>query len=372
MKRILVIILLIVVSFVSQAQELADDFYSFRMNMFNVNPAYAGSLDRPSFFLNTRYQVKGIPGVPINNMAGFHSSLSPKHAIGARLNSDLRGPFGTFKGDAVYGYSLRFTKERSLRFGLSMGLINRNFSLTSIENYEKLDQSDPNLTGLYVNNTHFIAGYGMYYSSEKLELSASLPHLVESSKDLNLYGHYAVRYKWKAKPYLIFEPWVVYQSMPVTKDLFGFYLKTKFKKMLWAQLGYQLNGAPTVDLGVNLDFMEIGYGVQIPNGDLRTVSMGSHQIYMSIHLKSQKRNSIRHENEQNDQLSLVLAQLDKLLNSNDGEFSPEQINLEIQKIYIELVKAEKMNSDPANAKDVESKLNEITRKLYELEKNYKK
>lgn len=368
MKAHKILFFALILPSLTMAQDLSSDFYSFTLNMFNINPAYTGIEGAPKVILNTRQPVRSLAGSPRNNMFGFHGAVGPNNGIGVKLISDARGPFSAVRGDFLYSYTLQFQKEQSLRMGLSAGFINRNFEGNRIENFESLDQSDPFLESQALNSTRFTAGYGMLYTHPRFEVGASLPHILEASQNFNFFSMYNAKVRMQASDKILVEPWVVYQHLPVTQDIFTGFVKGTYDNLIWLQAGIGTNKVSSAAIGFNYWLLNIGYAYQIPNGSLHMVSKGNHQIYLALNLKSKKipsRANLSNQS-QSTELTKVLLRLEELMEQKSN-MSDEDMQNELAKIREELKVASKLNADPEKAAEVNFLLDEIAKKISELE-----
>jgi type IX secretion system PorP/SprF family membrane protein len=362
MKKILSFCTLFFLGIGLNAQDLSADYYSFIMNMYNVNPAYSGKTKGVSGVLNARNQVMGFSGAPKNVMAGIRSGFNDNQGVGGRLIADSRGPFSLVKADATYSYTASITNEHFLSFGMSAGFINKNFTANKIDNYEQLDQTDPTLASGYMNATRFIAGAGLLYNWKGLEVSVASPHFVQATEPFNQYIHSAVSYTHKLNDAISVMPWVSYQNIPMLQNISGFYCKGSWKEKAWVQTGYQTNKTIIASLGFEMEKFGIGYNFQFANQALKNVSSGTHQVALFFNITSNKKNIYA----SNASLDDIIKSLDKLLSGQNSDKS--QMDIEIQKIREELLNTDVLNSDPANAEEVAKKLQIIEEKIKELEK----
>jgi type IX secretion system PorP/SprF family membrane protein len=370
MKKVFTLITMLTALAV-QAQLVSYDYYAFRLNnMYNVNPAYSAKGEGVNVLLGAQSQNRGVAYNNKNYMVGAYSLLSEKQAIGGRVISDTRGAFQSLRADVSYTYIAQFSDEASLAMGVNAGLVNNNFRMSRIANSEYLDQSDPNLTGSTYNTNQFVAGAGLLFNFKGLDVSLSLPHILTTNQTLNNYIHAAAFYDYELNEKFTITPWINYQNIPITKDIFGGNVKAEYLDIVWAQAGYQTNKSFNAAVGVSVENIGISYGFRFSNNQYSEVAFGTHELSLSYCLGSRAKPSGGGSND-NSALFDVVIQLDRLLNEPITEGNREQIKTELEKIKQQLQQAELDNSTPEQAKEVEQQLDIIDQKLRQIEEKLK-
>jgi len=365
MKRYVICFLLFVCIKV-HGQNQSYDFYAFRLsNMFNVNPAYCTQDSGVNIIMNAQSLTQGVSFANKNVMGGVYSKIGNQQGVGAKLISDTRGAFQSLKADLSYGYLAKLNDFHSLSLGLSAGIINSNLNTNRIQNFEVLDLTDPTLTDPSFNATKFTAGGGLLYSYKTLDVSVSFPHILTSSQPFNGYANAAVFYEHVINDKLSVQPWVSYQSLPVTKSVSAFYLKGVYKNLFWLQAGYGSNKSFAGAFGTTLDNIGISYGYRLSNPEFRQVANGVHEIVLRIRLgvNSDKVKSSKKITNLDD----IISSIDRLLSKTITAENKSQVREELEKVKVQLRNAEIDNSDPENAKKVEQQLIIIDEKLKMLE-----
>ena len=364
----LYILVFLIGSTMADAQVLSYDFYTFRLNnMFNVNPAYTGKDDGLNAVLSAQTQNKGVAFANKNIMFGLHSKFSKKQALGGRLISDTRGAFQILKADVSYAYTAKILDESSLSLGLSAGILNNSMLINRIENYEALDQTDPNLIKSYNNTTQFAAGAGLLYNYKALDVSVSLPHILTTSQPLNGYVNAAIFYTFKAGDKFKVTPWLCYQNIPITKSITSLNVKGTYKDIVWVQAGYQTNKTISAMFGVKVENLSLGYGFRFSNKDFKTISSGSHEITLAFKIPQRAKGIGSSPISDNASLNEIIARLDKLSTQEVTGKNRDSIKAELEKIKQLLQKSEIDNSTPEKAEEVSKQLLKIDEKLKIIE-----
>lgn len=368
MKKGLLIAAIAITSF-SYGQELSHNYYNYIMNRFNLNPAIAGNNGNISAMLNTKTYLSGFNGAPRNTMFGLHAPISLNQGAGLRVVSDRRGGFEVDKYDAAYSYQIQLDDRQDLRFGISAGAITRKLNTSGIDNIDLLNQNDPTLAGGYLNETNFIAGVGLVYDFDNLQVGLSAPHLIQGSEPISefIVGSASYRYDFENSPISV-TPTFIYQNIPTIENQFDVLLKGEYDEKVWAMAGYRSNNNLTFGLGFDLGPFGLGYAYEMSNSDLEMIGGGSHEIVIQVAFKSasQKRKTALVRT-----LDDYVARFDAMINDKDNKYNRAQVQTEIQSIRTELNKLEESN-DKTTAKIVEKRLVTIEQQIIALEKKYAK
>tara|TARA_B100001109_G_scaffold255893_1_gene262586 strand:- start:1399 stop:2514 length:1116 start_codon:yes stop_codon:yes gene_type:complete len=350
-----------------QAQEMANGYYNYILNPFNLNPAFAGNNGNISAILNTKSYLSGFEDAPRNTMFGIHAPLNDIQGIGARVISDQRGAFQLTKYDATYSYQIQIDEVSDLRFGVSAGALRRMLNPSLINNIELLDQSDQTLAGGYYDETSFTAGVGMVYDYENFQFGFSVPHLVIGNEQLSEYMLLSFGYRYQIQETdFALSPLVIYQNMPVVENRFDLLLKGDYKEKVWTQIGYQSTDNLNFALGFDFGSFGLGYAYEMNNSELSNISSNSNEIVVQLSFLPPKREK---QNKILSTLDEYVAKFDAMLQDGKQEYNRQEVFSEIQKIRTKLSELEKVN-DKKTALKVEQKLSLIEHQIAELEKKY--
>jgi type IX secretion system PorP/SprF family membrane protein len=363
MRRIILFLLLITGVGQSMAQVTNYDFFAFRTgNMFSVNPAWVTKDEGINVILNSQVMGTTQSFGQKNLMAGVYSQVGNKSGLGTKIITDSRGAFQTLHADVSYGFNAQFSDKHGLRMGLLAGLRNSSFNINRLESHELIDLSDPTLGSNHYNNTQFLVGAGIVYNYQNLDVMASIPQIVSTSQVSNAYINTAVSYKIVGNNDFTFQPWVSYQNIPVTKSLVGGYVKSTYKDLLWAQVGYQSNKSTMGAVGVIYENIGLSYGFRLSNPDVKQVAGGAlHEITFALRI-------VKKKSKLDAGLQALVSRLDHVLSQEVTSVNRVQLRNELNEIRKLLSQAEIDNSNPKKAKLVEEQLNVIEEKIRIIEK----
>jgi type IX secretion system PorP/SprF family membrane protein len=279
MKTIIYSALLLLFYSSTFSQDLSLDYYSYLYNPYNINPAYSANEDKLALNVDNR-QRSGVN--TSNTMLGGRGLIGSNQGVGGRLIVDNRNVFQTLKIDATYGYCLHISEKQKLAFGLSAGLINRSLNTTKINNYDKLDATDPVLQSVYLKSNSFTAGAGFVYNLNNFELAVASPHLVQGIQNVAENFNITTSYKIVINEKLSITPGLFYFNIPIVKKLAGIQLKTEYNNKLWLQCGYQSNSDFNIGLGYKIGPIGFGYNYSTGTKLMRSQSNGMHEVMLIL------------------------------------------------------------------------------------------
>ncbi|CAN5338555.1 type IX secretion system membrane protein PorP/SprF [soil metagenome] len=305
MKKLLVltaIVALFMVAGVKEARAQQDAQYS--MYMFNglaVNPAYAGSRERPVVLGLYRHQWAGFgAGVPRTALIAAHAPLmNDRIGLGLSLASDNIGVTNMTNVTASYAYRLPVGKGKwagKLAFGIDAQFNNYRHRWSEITSTTGGDPS-------FANNSQNVFspnfGAGVYYYNEKFYLGASIPHMLNASlrdkvklsgTDLTarMYRHYfftggaiiTLNENLKLRPSFLFK---YVDNAPFQGD---YNVSLLIKEALWIGASFRSSfQQPAAVVGI-IEYMfvkgaRLGYAYDHTFTAIGAYQSGSHEIMLS-------------------------------------------------------------------------------------------
>lgn len=299
MKRLIIIIALFVVGFeYSNAQQLPQ-FTQYMYNTISINPAYAGSREALSIVALNRNQWAGFDGGPQTQTFSIHSPLrNEKIGLGLSLMNDKSG-FENFT--YVYGdfsYTIQANEDIKVSFGLKAGM---TYYKLADELYNATEVNQDPYFNERLNRWNSNFGAGVLFHSNRWYFGLSVPKIIDH--DLNNVTQYkaleTVHYyglggyvfdlsdNTKFKPSFMFK---YTKGAPVSLDFTANFL---FYEKFWLGGSYRFNGKQK-DLGALVDFQvtdqfRVGYMYEIPTGEIRPYTTGSHEILLMYEFKFMKK-----------------------------------------------------------------------------------
>jgi type IX secretion system PorP/SprF family membrane protein len=239
-----------------------------------------------------RSQWVGWDGAPTTQFLSVHAPVARKHiGIGGNMSYDRIGSRTNFTAMANFAYHMQLNaKDLRLSLGASAGLNSNQYNFTSLI---VTDQTDP--TFLTANSSlKPNIGLGAYLYSKRAYLGVSVPHILKSSIDGNTSNSFLQRHVFAAAGYAFpistvfdLKPSVLLKYTANAPTTIDFNLSAYFYKRFWVGGLYRMNES----LGVNTSYqindkLMVGYAFDFPFNKLSYKNWGSHEIVISIDIRS--------------------------------------------------------------------------------------
>lgn len=280
------------------ARAQQDAMYSMYMfNGLSVNPAYAGSREKPVISALYRHQWTGMEGAPRTAVVVGHAPLSnDKLGLGMTIASDKISIFNTITVMGSYAYRIRFRNNTRLSLGVNVVLNNfradwNNLALT--------DDNDAVFISAKKSVVSPNFGTGIYYYGERFYAGISVPHLLNMSlsEHFKAGGTDMVARQWKHYFYTMgavfnlgdnvkFKPSFLFKHVrnaPFQADLNAAFL---FKEALWVGASYRTGDAMVFMTEYNFSRgVRLGYAYDYTLSELNDYSSGTHEIMVGYEFK---------------------------------------------------------------------------------------
>jgi type IX secretion system PorP/SprF family membrane protein len=175
--RKLILILVVTLSYVSTYAQQDPQYTMYMFNQLAINPGYAGSRECLSATAHYRNQWVGIDGSPKTLSFGIHSPLNNEHVgLGFQVVNDKLGVSNTTNISGSYAYRIQVSPKGKLALGIQASVTNYTNKLTDAIT----TAADPTFKG----NTNLLLpnfGAGLYYSTPKAYIGATIPHLINNN-----------------------------------------------------------------------------------------------------------------------------------------------------------------------------------------------
>lgn len=293
MKKIIPLILLLLLAYVDSRAQQQPQFTQYMYNTISVNPAYAGSRDALSIIALNRNQWVGIEGGPRTQTLSIHSPLrNEKVGVGLSLVKDKLGYEDFTSAYADFSYTIKVSEKTELSFGLKAGA---TYYKLDNELYA-LESPDPYFNDRF-NRWNMNIGAGVLLHSNKWYFGLSAPRIINHDYNTdNIYKsldrvHYFMiaGYVFNLSESLKFKPSIINKYVsgaPLSTDLTANFL---FNEKVWLGGSYRINNEQRAlgffaDLQVSKQF-RVGYAYEIPTGEIRPFTTGSHEILLIYEFK---------------------------------------------------------------------------------------
>lgn len=270
---------------------MVSSLYDLQGNLHN--PAVAGLAKKTTMGASYRSMWSGIAGSPVTALVYGSTFLEQSNVgIGAYLYSDVTGP--TSRRGLQVSYALHIPMQNDTRF--SIGLESRllQFAIDKAMLIEVLG-SDPVMGGASTRLTGD-AGMGIAYTTKKLQLGASVSHLIQSklniysgnltrAEEARLYRHFYLQgsYQWKVDANTTVTPnfLVIYLPNAPTELQVG--ARVEHRELFWWGLSLRARQSWMLSAGVNVQKkLMLGYSFDIYSSPLSVFDKGpnAHEVLL--------------------------------------------------------------------------------------------
>lgn len=297
MKRLIIIIAILILGFeYSNAQQLPQ-FTQYMYNTIAVNPAYAGSRGALSIVGLNRNQWGGFEGGPQTQTLSVHSPLRNDNVgLGLSVINDKTGYESLTYIYGDFSYTIQGNENFDISFGLKAGLTTYklaselyNSAVNGGDQYfnDRMDRLNPNF------------GAGILLHSDKWYVGLSIPKLLTNDLNDSNYSALEVVHYYAIGGYVFdLNKSVKLKPSFMVKYTSGAALSTDltanllFNEKFWLGGSYRINGEQKA-IGALVDFQvseqfRVGYTYEIPTGEIRPYTTGSHEILLIYELKFTK------------------------------------------------------------------------------------
>jgi len=282
MKKLILFILLVASTSQIILAQQEPQYTQYMYNTLAINPGYAGSRGVFSITGMHRSQWLGIDGAPKTQTLNFHTPVSERVGIGLSIVNDEIGN-GTNQEtyfDGIFSYTIPFSRENKLAFGIKAGGHLLNVDFAKLANYGQ----EVSVSGLTNIDNKFSPNFGVgaYYYNERFYAGISVPNFLrtehfddsESSNSflakerLNLY--FMTGYVYDIHPTVKFKPALLLraeQGAPLQVDVSANFLFNekltlgaayRWDAALSAIFGFQINENLTLGLAYDRELSELG------------------------------------------------------------------------------------------------------------------
>lgn len=256
-----------------------SNYNLYTVNQYAINPAYTGSQYGLFTMLHFKNHLAGINNSPRNVMFVLHSPIGERLGLGGNITVGQAGIFRNTIGNVAASYRVTLSTEHEVTFGLSSGFQRTTIDMDELTN---TDLTDPTLQSS--SNVYYKFGYGAVYKWNNLEVSLAFPNAVQQEDQL-LKNYFIGMTSYKittADEQFVFQPSILYKSLPASKSQVDLYMQTQWKSMLWGLVGYRTNKNIILGAGLMLDNnLDLGYSYEVPTGT-KNLSKGTHEVVLSF------------------------------------------------------------------------------------------
>ncbi|MCF6332341.1 MAG: type IX secretion system membrane protein PorP/SprF [Draconibacterium sp.] len=314
MKKIFSFLFLIIIANLAALGQQDPQYTNNMFYKLGVNPGYAGADGSIRGLILNRYQWEGFIGAPKTLVFSVDAAIDAFGApggIGLNVVSDQLGFEKNTQVNVNYAYK-KSLSIGNLGIGVSLGLFNKSINGEWKVPEDDLDiftqpSSDPAIPQGEASQMAFDAGLGLYLSTNKYYLGASVTHINQASiKFSDLASTYFVRHYYLSGGYNIKLADPLFELRPsflLKSDLGSWQLDLNanivFDERFWGGISYRYQDAVALLMGIELiNGLRFGYSFDLVTSAISRYGFGSHEIFLSYTVdleknRNQKYKSIR-------------------------------------------------------------------------------
>ncbi len=284
MKKILSLIVLALFPVVAFSQQLPITS-QYNYDLYQINPAAAGSMDYMPIALTVRKLWVGVPGSPSIQALSGHMKVADRMGVGAKLFNFMQGPLRHTGMEATYAYHIPLGGgDTKLAFGLTASLYQYYLNKQDLT---MEDPSDPALLGGYKKVVPD-ANFGTLLYGKNYFVGLSIAQLFQGKINLGTEGiaeqkrvrHYFFNggYNFMINDNFMLQPSVLLKFIEAGIFQADINARLTYMNMINFGLSYRINDALGIQIGYQNDNFLFGYAYDIALSDIRTQTSGSHEI----------------------------------------------------------------------------------------------
>jgi type IX secretion system PorP/SprF family membrane protein len=285
MKKITLTLSLLVITLVSIGQQLHFMSQYLQHNSM-LNPGAAGMSKSNFIGLSHRNQWSAFPGNPKTTMA-YGDVLLEKYNAGVAgyVYRDETGPTSRTGIQMAYSKHIVSRDEKS-RFGIGIELRGLQYAIDKQKLISALGD-DPALGGAS-SKFGFDAGFGVYYTKERLSAGIAVSQLIQSKLQLasvpnsktngRLYRHYnfLVNYKIPTGDDIYLIPNALFRAVQNAPSEFELGMKLDYQDKIWVAVNYKFNQSYSLQTGFKIaEKVNFGYSYDAYNAPISQFDGGS-------------------------------------------------------------------------------------------------
>ncbi|RKR83652.1 type IX secretion system PorP/SprF family membrane protein [Mucilaginibacter gracilis] len=324
MKKFYFAALLLLV-FINVKGQQQPQYTQYIFNQLLINPAVSGIENYVDVKSGYRSQWTGLAGAPVttyftitapigrdfiegdamevpagDNPVGrsyvsTYRAAAPHHGIGLTMYSDKAGPIRQTSIDASYAYHLGLTPDLNLSAGVSGGITNVSLNTSEVSLQDPLDpaiyygnnsQIKPNVNaGIWAYSaTYFIGASVQQLLPQTLNFANNSAY--NQSKTVPHY-YFTAGYKLFLSDDISLMPSLMYKIIQPAPNTVDLNLKMAFRDHFWIAASYRQDDAVAGMMGFTISsFLSFGYSYDYTTSNLNTVSTGTHELFIGIHLNN--------------------------------------------------------------------------------------
>jgi type IX secretion system PorP/SprF family membrane protein len=293
-KKIIILASLLLTGLTTWAQQ--DAMYTqYMFNYLAINPGYAGSRGVLSVTGLYRKQWVNVDGSPATLTFTADAPISrDRMGVGITVSDDKLGIEHNTSLYGTFAYRLRLSSKGTLSFGANAGFTQYRANLSDVNP----QRPDPNVFAGSISQMNPNIGFGIFYSTDKFYLSASLPHILTSKlSDLQGSNSFSRNHFFLGAGYVFtINPSVKLKPSVLVKGVEGAPLQADINANIWLidKVGFGMLYRTGDSFAFLAEFqattsLRFGYAFDLTTTRLGNYSSGTHELMVRYEFATNKR-----------------------------------------------------------------------------------
>ncbi|MBB6611547.1 PorP/SprF family type IX secretion system membrane protein [Pontibacter sp. Tf4] len=224
----------------------------------------------------------------------YNRQLGAKHAFGLAVLNDRFGPFTENQVHLSYSTRVRLSENLSLRWGSAITLSAQQLDGSKLTIDQEGDPEFEGLAGQKGNVNRVDLNMGLMLTAENYYLGYAMQDITKgkimtSGDDYlqnNVPQHHIVQAGFRAPVTDQFGVVVnsIYRYDSKLEETLEGQVKGVYQNMLWLGVGYRKDQAFSVNAGLRLSQLKIGYVYETPTADARYINKATNEIMFTYNL----------------------------------------------------------------------------------------
>jgi type IX secretion system PorP/SprF family membrane protein len=293
----IIILNLFLCNFLLKAQD--PQFTQFYANPIYLNPAFSGTARCPRICINYRNQWPNISGNYVTYSASYDQHVDAINGglgINVMQDNQARGTLNSTSVNLMYSYLLPINRLFSLKFAIQGGFFQKSLDKTKLSFGDMIDARwgfiwNTNELIPQTNKQGFDAGAGVLGYTKNYFFGAAFHHITQpdqgllgtSKLPLKITAHAGAIIPLEKGNESYISPNILFmkQQKFSTLNLGVYFVKGSFVGGLW----YRSSDAFIILIGLQNDYIKVGYSYDVTVSKLSNNTAGSHELSLQMQFK---------------------------------------------------------------------------------------
>lgn len=223
----------------------------------------------------------------------YNRQLGAKHAFGLAVLNDRFGPFTETQLHLSYGTRVRLSEKLSLRWGAAATYSAQQLDASRLTTDQEGDPEFENFNGQSAKVGKFDLNMGLMLTAENFYVGYAMQDVLKgkmTTGDNYLNNSFPQQHVLQAGYRTAVSEQIglvangLYRYDEKLQDTMEGQLKAVYQNMLWVGAGYRKDLAYSLQGGVRLNQLRVGYVYELPTADARYMDKATNEIMLTYNL----------------------------------------------------------------------------------------